>query len=96
MRSIMVDFARERLAQHRGGNIQHVAASTDIPDPAAAAEEEVVRVDDALQELARLDGRLVQPLHPTALCEPQTAMAALVHRIRSPDGQPHEQRLWRP
>jgi RNA polymerase sigma factor (TIGR02999 family) len=60
MRSIMVDFARERLAQRRGGDIQHVAASTDIPDPAAAAEEEVVRVDEALQELARLDGRLVQ------------------------------------
>jgi RNA polymerase sigma factor (TIGR02999 family) len=60
MRSIMVDFARERLAQRRGGNIEHVAAPTDIPDPAAAAEEEVVRVDEALQELARLDGRLVQ------------------------------------
>jgi RNA polymerase sigma factor (TIGR02999 family) len=60
MRSIMVDFARERLAQRRGGNIQHVTAPTDIPDPAAAAEEEVIRVDEALQELARLDGRLVQ------------------------------------
>jgi RNA polymerase sigma factor (TIGR02999 family) len=60
MRSIVVDFARERLAQRRGGNIPHVEAGPDIPDPAAAAEEEVVRVDEALQELARLDGRLVQ------------------------------------
>jgi RNA polymerase sigma factor (TIGR02999 family) len=60
MRSIVVDFARERLAQRRGGNAPHVTVVTDIPDPSAAAEEEIVRVDDALQELARLDARLVQ------------------------------------
>ena len=60
MRSIVVDFARERLAQRRGGNALHVTVGTDIPDPASAAEEEVLRVDDALQELARLDARLVQ------------------------------------
>jgi RNA polymerase sigma factor (TIGR02999 family) len=60
MRSIVVDFARERLARRRGGNAPHITAGTDIPDPAAAAEEEVVRVDEALQELARLDARLVQ------------------------------------
>jgi RNA polymerase sigma factor (TIGR02999 family) len=59
MRSIVVDFARERLAQRRGGNAPHVAVDTDIADPAAPAEE-VVRVDEALQELARLDGRLAQ------------------------------------
>jgi RNA polymerase sigma factor (TIGR02999 family) len=60
MRSIVVDFARERLALRRGGDVLHVEAGTDIPDPAAAAEEEVVRVDEALQQLARLDARLVQ------------------------------------
>ncbi len=60
MRSIVVDFARERLAQRRGANAPHIAVATDIPDPAAAAEEEVVRVDEALQELAKLDPRLVQ------------------------------------
>ena len=60
MRSIVVDFARERLAQRRGADAPHIAVATDIPDPAAAAEEEVVRVDEALQELAKLDPRLVQ------------------------------------
>src|SRR6202043_546287 len=60
MRSIVVDFARERLAQRRGGDHLRVSVGTDIPDPAAAAEEEVVRVDEALQELARLDARLAQ------------------------------------
>jgi RNA polymerase sigma factor (TIGR02999 family) len=60
MRSIVVDFARARLAERRGGKAAHITAGTDIPDPAARAEEEVVRVDEALQELALLDARLVQ------------------------------------
>jgi len=60
MRSIVVDFARARLAERRGGNAAQIAAWTDIPDPGARAEEEVVRVDEALQELGRLDARLVQ------------------------------------
>jgi|SRR5882724_5612735 RNA polymerase sigma factor (TIGR02999 family) len=60
MRSIVVDFARERLAERRGGNAPHVTVPTDIPDPAAAGEQEVIRVDEALQNLAQLDPRLVQ------------------------------------
>jgi RNA polymerase sigma factor (TIGR02999 family) len=60
MRSIVVDFARERLALCRGANAPHIPVGTDIPDPAAAAEEEIVRVDEALQELARLDVRLAR------------------------------------
>jgi RNA polymerase sigma factor (TIGR02999 family) len=59
MRSIVVDFARARLAERRGGNAPHISAGTNISDPAASAEE-VVRIDEALQELARLDVRLVQ------------------------------------
>lgn len=60
MRSIVVDFARGRLAQRRGANTPHITVGTDIADPAAAAEDEVIRVEEALQELARLDERLVQ------------------------------------
>src|SRR4051812_49994315 len=36
MRSIVVDFARERLAERRGGNIPHVTAGGGDPDPPAA------------------------------------------------------------
>jgi RNA polymerase sigma factor (TIGR02999 family) len=60
MRSIVVDFARERVAARRGGDARHVTVGTDLPDPAAAAEEEVVRVNDALEKLGQLDVRLVQ------------------------------------
>jgi RNA polymerase sigma factor (TIGR02999 family) len=59
MRSVVVDFVRRRAADRRGGDAVHIA----LDDPAAAVSDprelEVVRVDEALQELAAIDGRLV-------------------------------------
>jgi RNA polymerase sigma factor (TIGR02999 family) len=60
MRSIIVDLAREQLAERRGGDIKRVPMMTDIPVAVPEGELEVVRVDEALQEVARLDPRLVQ------------------------------------
>jgi RNA polymerase sigma factor (TIGR02999 family) len=60
MRSIVVDFVRQRLAKRRGGDELHVTLGTDIRDSTTVSEEQIVRVDDALQELAALDPRLVQ------------------------------------
>ena len=60
MRSIVVDFVRQRLAKRRGGDELHVTLGTDIRDSTTVSEEQIVRVDDALQELATLDPRLVQ------------------------------------
>jgi RNA polymerase sigma factor (TIGR02999 family) len=60
MRSVVVDIARERLAQRRGGDRLHITLATDVADPSAIDQEQIVRVDEALTELARLDERLVQ------------------------------------
>ena len=60
MRSIIVDTVRSRFAQRRGGGELHVTLGTDIVDSAAANEQQVLRVDEALQELAQLDERLVK------------------------------------
>jgi RNA polymerase sigma factor (TIGR02999 family) len=60
MRSIVVDFVRQRLAKRRGGDELRVTLGTDIRDSTAVSEEEIMRVDEALQELAVLDPRLVQ------------------------------------
>lgn len=60
MRSIVVDFVRQRRAQRRGGDELHVTLGTDVPDASMANEEQIVRVDEALRELASLDPRLVQ------------------------------------
>jgi RNA polymerase sigma factor (TIGR02999 family) len=60
MRSIIVDFARQRSAQRRGGADPHVTLDAEIPDAGAAAAAEVLRIGAALDELARLDERLVR------------------------------------
>jgi RNA polymerase sigma factor (TIGR02999 family) len=60
MRSIVVDLVRQRLAQRRGGGELHVTLGTDIPDGSFISEDQIVRVDEALQKLAALDPRLVQ------------------------------------
>lgn len=60
MRSVVVDFVRERLAERRGGDAPHVTLDTQISDTASAGESEILRVHEALDELARYDERMVQ------------------------------------
>lgn len=61
MRSIVVDFARARLAERRGGGAPDLVLDTAIAaNIAGAPEAEIVRVHDALQDLAQVDQRLVR------------------------------------
>jgi RNA polymerase sigma factor (TIGR02999 family) len=59
MRSVIVDYVRQRHAERRGGSGARVpldSAAEAVP----AAEDEVIRVSDALDELAKVDERLVR------------------------------------
>jgi RNA polymerase sigma factor (TIGR02999 family) len=60
MRSVIVDFARARQAERRGGAADHVALDTDISEKIAAPETDVLRVHEALEVLAQADERLAQ------------------------------------
>jgi RNA polymerase sigma factor (TIGR02999 family) len=60
MRSVIVDFARERRAQRRGGDVVHVTLDTGVSDATSSGEEEVLRVHEALEELALHDEKLVR------------------------------------
>jgi RNA polymerase sigma factor (TIGR02999 family) len=60
MRSVIVDFARERLAQRRGGDALHVTLDTAVSNSTSTGEEEVLRVHAALEELAQLDEKLAR------------------------------------
>ena len=61
MRSVIVDLARARLADRRGGGAEHVAIDTEQVDRLAAApEDEVVRVHEALEVLAQADEALAR------------------------------------
>lgn len=63
MRSIIVDLARRRLAARRGGDQRALTLDTDLGDGAIGdglPEQEVLDIHDALEHLARLDGRLAR------------------------------------
>jgi RNA polymerase sigma factor (TIGR02999 family) len=56
MRRILVDFARSRKYKKRGGDWQQVTLSEGIP-VAARGDADVVAIDEALEQLGRLDPR---------------------------------------
>lgn len=60
MRSVIVDMARARLAERRGGDAEHVALDTGVADNTPAQESEVLRVHEALENLAQADEALAQ------------------------------------
>ena len=60
MRSIIVDFARRQLSERRGGSAQQVELDTNVASMTRSGEEEIVRVHDALLQLAHADERLVR------------------------------------
>jgi RNA polymerase sigma factor (TIGR02999 family) len=60
MHTIVIDLVRARQADRRGGGALHVTLSTELGDSVAHEEDEIVRVHDALQELAAVDERLAQ------------------------------------
>ena len=56
MRRILVDTARARLRQKRGGNAP-VVSLDDVPTLSISRAAEFVALDDALQQLAKVDTR---------------------------------------
>ena len=61
MRSVLVDLARERQAERRGGRAPHLALTTGLGEQLAAhAEPELVRVHEALEALVQIEPRLAQ------------------------------------
>ncbi len=60
MRSVIVDTVRERQAQRRGGDADHVTMDTALLDSVPAGETEVLDVHEALQVLAQAEPRLAR------------------------------------
>lgn len=59
MRGLIIDYARRRQAQKRGGGFEITSISTDVVGPAADADE-LSRVSNALDELESTDARLAR------------------------------------
>jgi len=60
MRSVIVDFARKRQAECRGGDVVIVTLTGAVAEPQPAAADDIMRVHEALEDLARIDARLAQ------------------------------------
>ena len=60
MRSVIIDSARERLAERRGGDLQALTLSTELMADLPDGEETILKVHEALKVLAQADARLAQ------------------------------------
>jgi len=60
MRSVIVDTARARLAERRGGNLQKMTLSSELAQDLGQDEEGILEVHEALKELEKADARAAQ------------------------------------
>jgi RNA polymerase sigma factor (TIGR02999 family) len=60
MRGLIIDYARRRQAQKRGGEFEITAIATDIAATVAANAEELTDLNDGLVELEQTDPRLAR------------------------------------
>jgi len=59
MRGLIIDYAREKYAQKRGGNMEFTSLKTEA-GPAPGEDLELQQISDALDELATQDAELAQ------------------------------------
>ena len=81
MRSVIVDYARARQTERRGGDAEHVVLDTALGEQLSAPETDVLRVHEALEVLAQADARLAQVVEMRyfgGLNEPEIAEALSV------------------
>ncbi len=67
MRGLIIDYARSRQAQKRGGLFEISSMNTDVAE-AVADGEELTRIGEALDELATVDPRLAQVVDLKFFC----------------------------
>jgi len=60
LRSVIVDFARRRSAERRGGGQANVTLNTEVAASIGNQDDDIIRINDALDELEKSDPRLRQ------------------------------------
>lgn len=70
MRGVIVDYARNRQAQKRGGQFELTALSTDVLDVVHAGESaaDLVRISDALDDLSSMEPLLAEVVDLKYFC----------------------------
>jgi RNA polymerase sigma factor (TIGR02999 family) len=67
MRGLIIDYARNRRAQKRGGQFEIASLETDVVD-ASTDDKELTRISEALDELATVDPTLVRVVDLKFFC----------------------------
>jgi RNA polymerase sigma factor (TIGR02999 family) len=67
MRGLIIDYARSRHAQKRGGQFEITSIGTDVPEPIHDCRE-LTRISDAQDALATVDPRLAQVVDLKFFC----------------------------
>ncbi|HTT13337.1 MAG TPA: ECF-type sigma factor [Burkholderiaceae bacterium] len=60
MRSVIVDSARARLAERRGGDAQKLTLGGEVAQGLGQDEQAILRVHEALEELEKADARVAR------------------------------------
>jgi RNA polymerase sigma factor (TIGR02999 family) len=60
MRSVVIDLVRARQAERRGGGQVHLTLNTAVAEQTPDGDVDILRVHEALDELAQLEPRLAQ------------------------------------
>jgi RNA polymerase sigma factor (TIGR02999 family) len=58
MHTVVVDLVRSRRAERHGGGIERVTLNTAVSESATSHDDEILRVHDAMSDLAAADARL--------------------------------------
>jgi RNA polymerase sigma factor (TIGR02999 family) len=78
MRSVVVDLARRRNAGRRGGGAARLTFTEGLPAAAADSDDLIVRLHEALDEVAAVDARAAQVVelrYFAGMTEPEVAEA---------------------
>jgi RNA polymerase sigma factor (TIGR02999 family) len=84
MRNLIIDFARRRQAEKRGGGFQFTQLREDLvaaPADAAADADALARLSDALDELARVDAGLAELVDLKYFCGFSVAEVAALRGV---------------
>lgn len=60
MRSVIVDTVRKRQSERHGGHVAHLPIDTELADGLSVAENEILGIHEALEELGKLDARMAR------------------------------------
>lgn len=83
MRSLLVDLARERLAQKRSAELLPLTLGKEVIDQGGTPEQ-MLALDDALEQLGQLDARLLRVAEMRVIVGMEVADIALALNVSEP------------